>query len=82
MVEDEFSAYALRMLRERDIQQAWVELAMEDPQKRERRDDGTIHYVRAIGEYGGRSLRVVVSPDVQPQRIVTAFFDRRLGKFE
>ena len=82
MVEYEFSEHALEMLRERNIQQAWVELATEDPQKRERMDDGTIHYVRAIDEYGGRYLRVVVNPDVQPQRIVTAFFDRRVGRLE
>ena len=80
MVEYEFSEHALDMLRERDIQEAWVKRAMEDPQKRERLDNGTIHYVRAIEEYGGRYLRVVVNPDVEPQRIVTAFFDRRIER--
>lgn len=80
MVEHEFSEHALDMLRERNIEEAWVKLAMEDPHKRERMDDGTIHYVRAIEEYGGRYLRVVVNADVKPQRVVTAFFDRRIER--
>ena len=35
--------------------------------------------IRAIEQYGGRSLRVVVNPNIRPQRIVTVFFDRRIG---
>ena len=42
--------------------------------------DGTIHYIRAIEQYGGRYLRVVVNPDDSPKRIVTVFFDRRLRR--
>lgn len=80
MVEHEFSEHALDMLRERNIEEAWVKLAMEDPHKRERMDDGTIHHVRAIEEHGGRYLRVVVNADVKPQRVVTAFFDRRIER--
>ena len=82
MVEYQFSEHALEMLRERGIQAAWVHLAMEDPQKSERMEDGTIHYVRVIEDYGGRHLRVVVNPDVKPRRIVTAFFDRRVGSMQ
>ena len=82
MVEYQLSEHALDMLRERGIQAAWAELAMEDPQKTQRMEDGTIHYVRTIEEYGGRHLRVVVNPADKPQRIVTAFFDRRRGRLE
>jgi hypothetical protein len=41
---------------------------------------GNIHHIKAIPEHGGRFLRVVVNPHVQPGRIVTLFFDRRLGR--
>lgn len=80
MVEYEFSEHAYDMLKERNIRETCVKLVMEAPEKREPKDDGTIHYVRAIEEYGGRYLRVVVNPDVKPQRIVTFFFDRRLRR--
>ena len=43
-------------------------------------DDGTVHYIKAIDQYEGRFLRVVVNPDVSPQRIVTVFFDRRIRR--
>jgi hypothetical protein len=80
MLEYEFSEHAYDMLRERNIRESWVKLAMEDPEKKEPQDDGTVHHIRAIEQYGGRYLRVVVNPNVRPQRIVTAFFDRRLRR--
>lgn len=80
MIEYEFSQHAYDMLRERNIREAWVKLAIEDPEKKEPKDDGTVHYIRAIQQYEGRYLRVVVNPDVRPQRIVTVFFDRRIRR--
>jgi hypothetical protein len=80
MVEYEFSEHAYVMLRERNIQQAWVKLAIENPERKELKDDGTVHYIRSIEQYGWRYLRVVVNPDVRPQRIVTVFFDRRIER--
>ena len=80
MIEYQFSEHASEMLRERNIQESWVKLTMENPEKKEMNDDGTVHYIRSIKQYGGRYLRVVVDPDVNPQRIVTVFFDRRLRR--
>lgn len=80
MIEYEFSEHAYDMLKERNIRESWVKLAIEDPEKKEPKDDGTIHYIRAIEQHGGRYLRVVVNPDVKPQRIVTLFFDRRIRR--
>jgi len=39
-----------------------------------------IHYIRAIEQYAGRCLGVVVNPNASPQRVVTIFFDRRMRK--
>jgi hypothetical protein len=39
-----------------------------------------MHYTKAIKERNGHVLRVIVNSDVQPNRIVTVFFDRRLQK--
>lgn len=80
MIDYQFSEHAYDMLRERNIQETWVKLAMEDPEKQEMMEDGTVHYIRAIEEHGGRYLRVVVNPHAKPQRIVTVFFDRRIGR--
>jgi len=80
MIKYQFSEHGCDMLRERNIREAWVKLAMEDPESQEMEEDGTVHYIRAIEEYEGRYLRVVVNPDVTPQRIVTVFFDRRVGR--
>lgn len=80
MIEYEFSEHAYDMLKERNIKKEWVKLAMEVPEKRELKEDGTIHFIKAIEEYGGRFLRVVVQPDAKPLRIITIFFDRRLRK--
>jgi hypothetical protein len=38
------------------------------------------HFLKRIAEYEGRWLRVVVDVRVEPERAVTAFFDRRLGR--
>ena len=54
MIEYEFSEHAYDMLRERNIGEAWVRLAIEDPEKKEPKDDGTVHYIRAIEQYEGR----------------------------
>lgn len=80
MSEYEFSEHAREMLKERSIQKSWVRKAIEQPETKETQEDGTVHYIRTIDEFGGRHLRVVVNPDVQPQKIVTQFFDRRLRR--
>jgi hypothetical protein len=53
---------------------------VDEPDSTETGVDGNTHYTKAIPEHGGRFLRVVVNPHVQPKRIVTLFFDRRLGR--
>jgi len=53
MIEYEFPEHAYDMLKERNIQEAWVKLTMENPEKKELKDDGMIHYIGAIEEYGG-----------------------------
>ena len=74
----ELSEHASDMLKERKIQEGWVKLVIENPEREEIKEDRTVHYVRAIEEYGGRYLRVVVNPDYKPRRIITVFFDRRM----
>jgi hypothetical protein len=80
MPEVEISQHAQRMLEEREIPEEWMWRAIHDPDRVSIENDDNMHYVKAIAEYGGRYLRVIVNPNIQPNRIVTLFFDRRLGR--
>ena len=80
MVEYEFSEHAHDMLKERSIREAWVRLVLEEPERKEEKEDGTVHYLRAIQECDERYLRVVVDPATQPLRVIALFFDRRLRR--
>jgi hypothetical protein len=68
------------MLKERRIDPSWVERTITTPEKVEDHDhdDGTRHFLRRIEEHENRWLRVVVNIRSQPNKAVTAFFDRRM----
>jgi len=68
------------MLDERRIQREWVDIAVLQPDKTENHADGTRHYIRQIPEFGNRWLRVVVNITSDPEKRITAFFDRRLRR--
>jgi len=78
MADFEFTVHARDMLTERKIPEDWVLRVLNQPNKKYMSDDGNIHYTKAIQEYDGRILHVIVNPNSQPNRIVTLFFDRRL----
>lgn len=80
MSEYIFSEHAHDMLLERKIREKWVKLTLTDPDDSKEPDDGTIHYIKCIKEYNNRYLRVIVNPSSEPVKIVTLFFDRRLGR--
>ena len=73
-----YTQHCKDMLRERDIDAAWVERAVAEPEQTEEPGDGTRHYLRRVPERSGRWLRVVVNVMTEPHRAVTVFFDRRL----
>ena len=76
--EFEFSTHAFDMLIEREIPEEWVTRSLNAPDYTEIGIDDNIHYIKAIPEFGGRIIRVVVNPHRTPARVVTFFFDRRL----
>jgi hypothetical protein len=77
-VEYELSNHARDMLSERAIREEWVSRALNSPDRTDVAEDYNRHYIKAISEFGGRYLRVVVNPQHAPVRIVTFFFDRRI----
>ena len=72
----------MTVMAERRIRRAWAERIMDDPERRldDRADPALRHAIGRIGEYGDRVLRVVYNDRTNPWRIVTAYFDRSLGK--
>lgn len=74
----EFTKHFKSMLEERFIQQEWVGRAINEAEEVEEHEDGTRHFLRRIEEHGNRWLRVVINIQVQPNKAVTAFFNRRL----
>ena len=80
MAEAELSGHAREMLRERGISEEWMHTTLNSAESEETDEEGNIHYIRAIPEYEGRVLHVVVNPNTDPHKVVTLFFDRRLRR--
>ncbi len=76
----ELTAHAATVIRERNIDLAWIGSALENPDRVEpdRYDPALMHALSRIGERGDRMLRVVYNPSHIPPKVVTAYFDRRL----
>ena len=76
----ELTKHAEKVLAEREIAAEWrertlssPELVLPDP------DDATVERrFRRIPEFGGRVLRVAMNTTVEPNRIVSVFFDRKM----
>ena len=76
----ELTKHAQKALDEREIPVEWLErtlsapeLVLPDP------DDATVERrFRRIPEFGGRVLRVAVNTTVEPNRVVSVFFDRKM----
>ncbi|GDX09978.1 hypothetical protein LBMAG57_17500 [Verrucomicrobiota bacterium] len=76
----ELTLHAKVALAEREILLEWMErtlaapeLCLPDP------DDATVERrYRRIPEHGGRVLRVAVNTAVEPERVVSVFFDRKM----
>ena len=68
------------MVTERKILEDWVWQTIDSPDREEIGPDNNTHYLKAIKEREGRVLRVIINQNVEPNRVVTVFFDRRLGR--
>jgi len=79
-VKFELTKHAQKVLDEREIRVAWLErtlsapeLVLPDP------EDATVERrFRRIPEFGGRVLRVAINTAIEPNRVVSVFFDRQM----
>ena len=76
----ELTKHAKKVLGEREIPIEWVERTLAEPGLRQPDpDDATVERrFRRIPEFGGRVLRVAVNTAVEPNRVVSVFFDRKM----
>ena len=76
----ELSLHARKVLSEREIPVEWLERALFTPELvTPNPNDPTIERrYRRIPEFGGRILRVAVNTAVEPNRVVSVFFDRTM----
>ncbi len=76
----ELSEHARHQVRERNIQVSWIDETLSIPARLLPLADshGNTHYLKQISDFGDRWLRVIVNPNVEPKRVVTIFFDRRV----
>ena len=76
----ELTKHAQKVSEEREIPFEWMERTMSAPELvLPEPDDATIERrFRRIPEFGGRVLRVAVNTAVEPNRVVSVCFDRKM----
>ena len=76
----ELTKHAKKALAEREISLEWVErtFAMPELTQPDPNDVLVERRYRRIPEFGGRVLRVAVNTAVEPNRVVSVFFDRKM----
>ena len=76
-----FTRHALKRMAKRQLAQAWIERAIENPLRIEpdENDLGLEHRLAIVPELAGRVLRVIVSKD-EPHRVITMHLDRKMKR--
>jgi hypothetical protein len=76
----ELTKHAKKVLAEREIPLEWMERTLVEPELRQPDPDDVAveRRFRRIPEFGNRVLRVAVNTAVEPNRVVSVFFDRQM----
>ena len=76
----ELTKHAQKALEERGIQIEWLERTLSAPEcvLPDPADATVERYFRRIPEFGRRGRRVAVNTTVEPNRVVSVFFDRTM----
>ena len=76
----ELTKHAKKVLAEREIPLEWMERTLVEPELRQPDpDDAAVERrFRRIPEFGNRVLRVAINTAVEPNRVVSVFFDRKM----
>lgn len=78
----EYTAHALRVIKERKIHLEWIDRAVSEPDLRtdDPEDIEVERFYKRISEWNDRVLRVAVNTRINPWRVVSVFFDRGMRK--
>ena len=73
-----FTVHAEVAIEAREIKKEWIFETLQDPEltEKDKEDPELLHYLKKIESNSGRILRVIVNYQTDPQRVITAFFDR------
>lgn len=76
----QLTQHARDVMAERQIPVEWMEHALNNPEKTEpdTGDAALEHSLALIAQHGNRVLRVVYNKSVDPVRVVTVYFDRKM----
>ena len=76
----DLSRHASDVISAREIRLAWLEQVLNSPEhvEADRDDPELMHHVGRIEEHGNRALRVVFNNSMDPVRIITVYFDRKM----
>jgi hypothetical protein len=76
----DLTKHAQKALEERGIQIEWLERTLSAPEcvLPDSSESTVERYFRCIPEFGVRILRVAVNTSVEPNRVVSVFFDRAM----
>jgi hypothetical protein len=79
-VKFQLTNHARKAVAEREIAVEWIERTLDAPEliAPDPDDPAIERCFRQIPEFGGRVLRVAVNRTVEPQRVVSVFFDRKM----
>ena len=76
----QLTSHAAAAALKRKIEMTWIERALAEPEwtQPDPAKPGVMHAFLRIAERRDRVLRVVYNPSVQPVRVITVYFYRRL----
>ena len=76
----QLTKHAQHVLQEREIPIEFMESVLQNPQLSipDENDPELEHLLAKIPEFGGRVLRIIINKKVDPVRIVTVYYDRKM----
>jgi len=80
MIDFQLTRHAEDALLKRKIEKEWLERVLAFPQRVEAdaTDPMLEHRLAAISQCDNRVLRVIINPHINPIRVITLFFDRKI----
>ena len=75
-----WTQHAQDVFSKRKIPIEWIDKTVDNPDTicPDEIDSDLKHFIKVIPEFGNRVLRVIVNTNVNPPRLITFYFDRKM----